>query len=229
MIFKLNFDKIIKIILKDFIRLKKLVIKTALITLASLLGAVILTYCALLIFAPKVLGNFFDGAGGYSASVFFYEKQYEKTGDIQDLNTLVLKLDIDDDKILAEKYYEKMVLHEDFDSFCQAQDQNNGSTKASDYYIGNYCLLLARNGKFDQALTLATECLKDGYSQLEPVRALIYKYINYGKPNEANEILIKIFSSAGSVSSSGHASTVKEYQIDKAYLEDILKVIQENS
>jgi len=98
--------------------LKKLIIKTSLITLAVTLCALMITFGALALFAPKTVAGIFDGVGGYSASVFFYEKQYNKSGEIDDLAVLVDKIDEDKEPLKAEKYIETLISREDFATYC---------------------------------------------------------------------------------------------------------------
>jgi hypothetical protein len=73
--------------------LTKLVWKTVAITLSALLGACLITFGSLALFAPASLGNFFGGLGMYNSSIHFYEVQYGKSQSIEDLAVLVLKLD----------------------------------------------------------------------------------------------------------------------------------------
>ena len=65
--------------------MKKLVVKTICLSLAFLLGSICCAFGLATIFVPGRVGDIFDGVGAYSASVFFYEKEYRKTEDINDL------------------------------------------------------------------------------------------------------------------------------------------------
>ena len=84
--------------------MKNLVIKTVVITLAAIVSLMAITFGALTVFTPKTLGGVFDGAGNYSAAVFFYDLQYEKTGDIEDLAVLIDESYGFGDKENAKKY-----------------------------------------------------------------------------------------------------------------------------
>ena len=138
---------------------------------------------AFALLSPKTLGKAFDGVGCYSASVFFYEKDYKKSGDIESLNRLVLKLDENKDSARAEKYYAEIISHKDFESLCQRQN-TNGKLTAKEYYYGNYALTLALNCKFDKALDLGKEFVKDGYTAYNPIRVLVYEFISAQKTEE---------------------------------------------
>lgn len=149
--------------------MKKLVIKTTLITLACLIGALVITISALCLFAPATMAGFFDDVGNYSASVFFYEKQYEKTGDIEDLDKLILKVDMAGDTVRTEKYVKQLIEHKDFNKFLMADRE---------YYYGCYALSLARNGKFDDAVKVGQDFVSEnGYTALNPLRVLITDFV----------------------------------------------------
>ena len=154
--------------------MKKLVIKTTLITLASLIGTIIIAFSAVAIFAPGFTAGIFDGVGNYSATVFFYQKQYSKTGDINDLSILVNKIDLENDSERAEKYLDLMLKHEDFDFYCDSQSQSEDFSLV-EYYCGNYAYALALNGKFDEAISVAENFVSENsYTKNNPYTVLIY-------------------------------------------------------
>jgi len=125
--------------------LKKLVIKTVLITVAALIGAMALTFGAMAIFAPRSVAGFFDGVGNYSASVFFYEKEYEKTDDIEDLVVIIGKALANDDNEKAEKYTKELLEREDFSSYCLECDKDlkQGEMTTEEYYNVLYKIVKA--------------------------------------------------------------------------------------
>ena len=189
--------------------MKKLVIKTICITLASLIGAMIIAASATMLFAPAWVGRQFDGAGNYSASVFFYEKQYKKSGNIDDLNVLVLKLDIEKDSAKAEKYYKEILEHKDFSKIVDGWKSTVIS--ANDYYNGNYVLALAENGNFDEALGYAVNYVNDDYSLNNPIRVLIYSYLTEQMISEKNLIETEL----NKITENGYLS------MDKTYLDNL--------
>jgi hypothetical protein len=131
--------------------LKKLVVQTACLALAFLIGSIFCAFGLATIFAPGRVGVLFDGVGEYSASVFFYEKQYKKTGDVEDLYTLVSKLNVYSDSVRAEKYFTKIIVHDGFDGLCEQLDKDSDGLSTKDYCYGSLCFALAENGKKDQA------------------------------------------------------------------------------
>lgn len=155
--------------------MKKLIVKTSLITLAVTLCALMITFGALALFAPKTVAGIFDGVGGYSASVFFYEKQYNKTGDINDLVVLVDKIDEDEEPLKAEKYIEILIEREDFKAYCEEQDKSKPAIATKEYYYGNYVLVLVENGRFDKALEVCSEQAHGSgkYTKDNPYRVII--------------------------------------------------------
>ena len=178
--------------------MKKLVIKTTLITLASLIGAMAIAFGAVALFAPGFTAGIFDGVGNYSASVFFYEKQYGKTGSVSDLVVLVDNIDYEKDGARAEKYLSQLLSHEDFDEFCS---QNTGAFSNEEYYNGNYALVLASNGKFTDALTVANDYVVDcGYTKYNPYRVLAFDFSGV-TDDQLSQILsdITVLSTSGEI------------------------------
>lgn len=161
--------------------MKKLVIKTTLITFVSFVCTIVAAFGAFAIFAPGSVAGFFDGVGNYSASVFFYEKQFEKSGDIRDLKTLVDKINRENDLELAEKYLALIVNHEDFDAFCEDEDAKHKNFTTKEYYVSEYALSLDGNGKLSEALSVSESFVTDnGYTKNNPFRFLVAKYANSG-------------------------------------------------
>ncbi len=127
--------------------MKKLVLKTVLITLASIIGAALITFGAMSIFAPGTVAGFFDDLGNYSASVFFYEKEYIKSGDIDDLVVLIDKAYAENDGARTEEYLSELIGHKDFSDYCATKDaENSGGLSTEDYYNELYELVKSNNG-----------------------------------------------------------------------------------
>lgn len=149
--------------------LKRLVIKTSLITLASFIGALVITFSALCLFAPATLAGFFDDVGSYSASVFFYEKQCDISGDVKDLEKLFIKVNQKGDYVATERIAKKIIEHKDFESY---------SIEDKEYYYGYYVLSLAKNGKFTNAIESSSVFVERySYTEFNPFRVLITDYV----------------------------------------------------
>ena len=169
--------------------MKKLVIKTIAITIAVMLGVVVVAFGVTSLIAPKFLANIFDGVGGYSASIFFYEKQYEKTDDVKDLAILIDKLDADVQPALKEFYLEKMLLRSDFEEFCLEQDKKDHVISAKEYYNGSYALILAKNKRLEKALEICSEYVKKlNYTENNPYRLILSDYADEASIEELKEI-----------------------------------------
>ena len=155
--------------------MSKLILKTTAITLASIIGVCSIVIGILMLCAPRSIANVLDGLGGYSASVYFYEKQYNKTEDIKDLSVLVLKLDGQKDPVLLEQYLELMIEREDFSTFCSEQDAtSNSKITTKEYYYGDYAVILIKNGKFNEAVNLSSSFVSaSGYTEYNPYSVII--------------------------------------------------------
>jgi hypothetical protein len=197
--------------------LKKLVVKTAIITLASLICTLLIAFGALAVCAPNYLGRVFDGTGNHSVAVFFYEKQFEKTGNVDDLNTLVLKLDVKDDSQKAEKYYKKIIEHSDFESLCQSQNSQNGLIGAKDFYVGQYVLSLAYNGKFEDAVAYSKDYIGASYQKNNPFQSLIYNYLTSDKVDQINAVKVAL-----EEVEQGLTETSQFLTEDKAYIDTLI-------
>lgn len=155
--------------------MKKLVIKTSLITLASIIVALSAVFGAFCLFAPASVAVFFDGVGNYSASVFFYEKQYEKSGDILDLDALFIKSYGVKDYGRSERYLGELINHDNFESLLSKDD----ALSDKEYYYGCYVLSLAKNGKIDKACEVSQEFVSEnGYTKHNPLSTLVLEYVD---------------------------------------------------
>jgi tetratricopeptide (TPR) repeat protein len=154
--------------------LKKLVLKTTIITLAAIIGAFMITFGVLIMATPKTVAGIFDDIGGYSASVFFYEKQYDKTGSIEDLAVLVDKLDMEEEPLKVEGYLETLLSREDFKEYCEKKDANKPTLTTKEYYYGNYVIVLIQNGRFDKAVEVADKFVdEEKYTKNNPFRVIL--------------------------------------------------------
>lgn len=102
--------------------MKKLIIKTAAITLAAIIIMALLIYGALAAFSPKSLAEFYDNAGNAGLAREYYARAYEKSGDINDLYVFCVKADEKGDAAKSAKYLEIMTKKEGFEEFCRGID-----------------------------------------------------------------------------------------------------------
>lgn len=154
----------------------KLVLKTVAITLVAVLGAGMILFGSLALFAPLSVANFFDGMGMYKPAVKFYERQYGKSEDIDDLAVLILKINQETDSIKTEEYLKIMIERTDYSNFCQEQDLLvvDGQVSTDEFYKGKYAVSLVRNDKFSMAVEVANEFVADnGYTDYNPFSVVI--------------------------------------------------------
>ncbi len=139
--------------------MKKLVVSTVFLSLAFLLSSMLCAFGLATIFVPGRVGFIFDGVGAYSASVFFYEKQYEKTNDVNDLYVVVKKVDVEEDSVRAERLLDEIINHDDFRKLCETVDAENSQSSITtrDYCYSSYCFALIENDKVDMAQTYSNE------------------------------------------------------------------------
>ena len=195
--------------------MRKLVIKTIAITLTSIVGALVVAFGATWLFAPKILANVFDGVGSYAASVFFYEEQFNKTGDISDLAVLVDKLDIEKDAEKAEGLLKKLVTHDNFEEFAIESDAGKTpivSTK--EYYAGLYTVVLYDNGKLlDSLQCCALFVMDSGYTASNPYRTLIAERFNEFSDYDIEKINLMLEEELPTLSGDEYARAVSDLDI----------------
>ena len=146
--------------------MKKLVLKTALITLGSIVGALCILYGVFALFFPLNMANFLDSLGIQKGAVSFYELHYEKTGDISDLGVLCVKVDELEDSARADKYISLLVEDDGFNSYLAFFDEGGNSLiSGRDFFYGKLAIAKQKMGGVDEFITFATDAVKDGYSE----------------------------------------------------------------
>ena len=162
--------------------MKNLIVKTAVITLASIISLLAITFGALSIIMPKTVANIFDNLGAKGASIFLYQMDYERTDDIQDLIDIIDKTYANKDHFRQEKYLDMLIAREDFDSFCLTSDRESFGKDDCDittkeYYYGYYASVLYQNAKFDKAIEIANEFVSlNGYTEFNPLTILLDEF-----------------------------------------------------
>lgn len=91
--------------------MKKTIIKTVIITLASIIFAASLAVGITLAVSPKTIGKVFKKCGNYDTAAKLYESQYKKTESVSDLIELVsMSIAADNDEMIA-KYGDKLTVN----------------------------------------------------------------------------------------------------------------------
>ncbi len=146
--------------------MKKLILKTALITLGAILAVICILYGIFALALPLTMANFFENLGMQDASVSFYELQYENTGEYEDLALLCVKVNAENDYTRAEKYLTLFVNDSAFSTYIQSFDEKNtGAITGQEYFYGKLAIAHQKLGGVEEFLPFAIESVKEGYSE----------------------------------------------------------------
>lgn len=162
--------------------MKKLVIKTVFITVMSILIVCLAVISAFCIFKPRVIAQMFDNFGNYNATQYFYQRQYEKTGEIEDLLMLIDNAYEKQDNVALRNCIGQLIADDEFKSYCINKNLAvaPGNIKTEEYYASWYAEVLCITGDFADAVAFSnTYVLKDdgsvnmGYTKFNPFRTLV--------------------------------------------------------
>lgn len=146
--------------------MKNLVLKTVVLTFTVVITVIAAIYACFAIFAPKTLAQFWEDAGNYSVSVKYYEKQYEKSGDISDLANLCAKLEVKSDATRAAAYLAIFTDSEGFSEFCEKEDKAGGYKFTSyEYYYGMFTVASYYESGIASAISVAKKAVSQGYTE----------------------------------------------------------------
>ncbi len=146
--------------------MKKLVVKTVAITVAAIIVLSAAVYLTLALCLPKTLANGWKNMGNYSLAAKYYEKQYNKSEDVEDLAVLCIYLDVKTDSARAEKYLKLLTGRDDFKNYCENEDNNGGYNMTSyEYYYGKFAVSTYYEKGIDAAVKVASEAVSAGYSE----------------------------------------------------------------
>ena len=146
--------------------MKNLVLKTVIMTFTVIITVIAVIYACFALFSPKTLAKFWEDAGNYSVSVKYYEKQYEKSGDIADLANLCAKLEVKSDSKRAAKYLAIFTDDENFSAFCEQEDKAGGYKFTSyEYYYGIFTVANFYENGLSVAIGTAKKAVQAGYTE----------------------------------------------------------------
>lgn len=156
--------------------MKKVILKSASITLAAIIAVALIVYGVFAFFFPSSLASFYRGVSNYSVALKYSERVYEKSGSYSDLLVVVNDAIDSSNAKKIRKYAEKALYNRDLSlsERCRISE--------------SYCLsLYAINLKSD-ALRIAVENVGEpynvGYIAGNPLRALLGVCVS-----ECNELL----------------------------------------
>ena len=151
--------------------MKKLILKTALLTLAALICVSAMLYGFFALFFPGKIGNLFDGLGRGDIAVAYYELQYQKTSEFDDLVDISTRLDARADSHKAKKYLKILVKHENFEEFCSKRDEENKNPlKSKDFFYGKLFIATKVCDGIENAVLVGREAVKYNYNEYNPFR-----------------------------------------------------------
>ncbi len=162
--------------------MKKLVLKTVGITLACIISACAVLFGIFALFSPKTIAEVADKMGNYSVSVFYYGKSYEKSGDIEDLYTVIVKADSENDRATAEKYCDIMFNPSKSGELALFASKKDGeypssAVKTYEYLYGKYSVALASQNTLEKTEKLVSVCFnyieEKGYTEDNPLTVAI--------------------------------------------------------
>lgn len=160
--------------LKYYLDMKKLVMKTIGITVASILAVLLIIYGIMALGFPKNLASFYDGLGKNKSATNFMAKAYERSGDISDLDqTCVYAIKTGDNGLIAE-YLGKLVGNDGFKDYCNATDKGVEyyDFMASKYIVGYYHVNSTDGDIVDKAFLL-TDDYRNGSCAYTLIRTII--------------------------------------------------------
>lgn len=154
--------------------MKKLVVKTVCVTLACVFGLAVAIFGVLALFFPKSLAKSFDKLGYYNGTVFFYEKQYEKTESANDLFVLCLKTDSEKDCLKAKKYLNKFLSLPEFEEYCSKLDNGVSDNLSTEEFLeSKYVFAVYLTDGVEKAVSCAQNSVKDEYTEYNPFFMLL--------------------------------------------------------
>ncbi len=133
--------------------MKRTILRTALITFLSMILITFFTAVIIGFAAPKIMGKIYRDLGMNNASLTMYEKQYDKTGEIGDLNQVFKSAVLAGNKEKIAEYSYTLVKRrgEDLKKFC-------GSDKSKFMFYANSAVEYNYAVNPDRSVDVAVNC-----------------------------------------------------------------------
>ncbi len=159
--------------------MKKLVLKTVAITMASIIALLLFTCGIFAIFFPSVIAKTADNLGWGNTAVKYYEKQYDKTEDIEDLYTLCFASFNNGDYERAKFYFATLNSSQpQFNVLCEIKDLERESViKTKEICIG--ALIRSFYEVDGYAVAVTKSCnyvVSNAYTEYSPFLFLLESY-----------------------------------------------------
>ncbi len=158
--------------------MKKIIIKTIIITLCSVFALSFLTFGAFSIFAPDKVAQVYAELGNEKMAFKYNEKAFKKEQSSENLQKVLLgAITLQDDEKVIE--YFNLYL----------ENKNLTLVSEEEHVIaGNYCVALAKKGEKSKAITVALGYFSP-YTKINPMRYLIAFALENDNGQLAEEIL----------------------------------------
>ena len=146
--------------------MKKLVIKTVAITVVAIIVLMAAIYLVFALAFPKTLADCWKDMGNYSLAAKYYEKQYDKSEDLEDLATLCVYLDAKTDGVKTAKYLKLLTENEKFSEHFPVDGHKGGFNYTDyEYYYGKYAVAEYYANKISAAITVAKSAVSKEYTE----------------------------------------------------------------
>ena len=152
--------------------MKKLIVKTACITLAAVIGLSLMVYGFIALFSPVTLAKAYDKLGMYNKSVKYYEIQYNKSLSKNDLLVLCLKCDQYSDGQRTQKYLDILISNSSYVDICNKIDEQEQEVDVTTEEVldGKFVCAVYKSRGLSTALAKAKQCVTNstGYTTNNP-------------------------------------------------------------
>ena len=188
--------------------MKNIIIKTALITLGSVIALLVLAFGIASLAFPKNMSEICENMGNTKLAASYAERQYDYTGSTEDLYRcarLYIRIGDRDNTI---KYCEKLVEKSDFKESCGNNVQ---------YVYGNYATALYLSGNGEKAVSIAEKSVEDGFVIGNAYVTLTLK----ADANKDKEFGGKLLSSLLKIEEPQNEAQLKDYNAVKTILEKL--------
>ena len=169
--------------------MRKLILKTALISFAAAVGAVVLLILGCMLFAPAFVSDTAYNLGLEGVSVTFAENAYERSGKTEDLQKLVERAILAERYTATVTYAPKFVGCEDFEAVALEADALGGASGSySDFITGSLAVALYKMGDTTGALQ-AVEGYTVSYQEFNTAEYLLFEVVSCEDKAFARELL----------------------------------------
>ncbi len=220
--------------------MKKIILKSALMTLGIVVGFAVVLFAVLSLGFPSTMAGWCEQVGNYKLAVRYAVLAYSYSGKIDDLARCVNNSVLAEDNSLIIEYGVKLIDDEEFDDYCASAD-----AEFSEAYPGisySYCQYIYgcvagayyEMGELESALAFAVEALDEDFDRSAFVLSENGEYditlSSFPRSNALGSLGLKVISNEDAVAA-GHllgildgVTAVGEEQQD--YLDTIIEYLK---